>query len=445
MATDREPRFMLERRRIMDGRRSFSAELEEAREVNDSLLSRVQQLRRLDAAHELRSYEDAALRWSPQSRRAPRRLGDETALERRLERLQKLVARLAVDRNVLERTQIAERSRESRRVTAAVAFGKWARLTRSCSPLRRELAERHAEQQRLGAELAVATTSGEELRRRLSSAAETQSALEREMAAALERSRDAERAAATDDARLAQATTRVADLERRLQHERSLRLEAESAATQARADADELERRVRRETTLRLQAESTSAERDADLAGCRAQLRDALGRDVELEAQRVALSVRDLVEELATQRDRARLDHVRIARRREARVIARRSCLVVQSRLLARAFQRWKLRGVVLLARTQLVSALTHALECKVRASLLNPADSAADLECAHAVIHAALRPFDLARRPPPDYDDEIKLGQIAAVDRGSDLDAGPNAAGVPDYPLPADDGALRH
>lgn len=97
--------------------------------------------------------------------------------------------------------------------------------------------------------------------------------------------------------------------------------------------------------------------------------------------------------------DSARLDR--------AQCLARRVEICVTPKRLARAFNVWRIRCVVHIARTQLCSAITDALENKVRQSILGVADDdddnsppPLDLDCAYAILDAALTPFDLDEQP---------------------------------------------
>lgn len=369
---------MTERRRLLRGRRSFYEELEEAREANDVLLNRVQVLRRLDEAR-FGWREDQWKLTQPETsiwrERPPRRL--ENPLDARLARLQRLVARLAVDRYAMREAAASERSMAARRAAMSMAFGKWARSARSISPLRRELEERRRDQERLGHELSQAVEAREEVRRML----------------------------ANTSVDLAQQLANRDDADKR--HDAEL--------TAANAKIVALERRLQIESTLRLEAEGVAAEREAafaDLAACEARLKDALGPEIDLEARRVSASVAQLVDQLTRQRDDAR----RSANNRDLETrlstlkshvlssLARRLHLFYAPKKLSRAFHRWKTRGIVLIARTQLVSSLTHCLQDQLQANLDGPANN---VDCIVAVLQAALRPFDLAHTLPARADHE--------------------------------------
>lgn len=84
--------------------------------------------------------------------------------------------------------------------------------------------------------------------------------------------------------------------------------------------------------------------------------------------------------------------------------LARRVENCVRPKRLARAFSTWRIRCVVHLARTQLCSAITDALEQKVRASIDNSSPccnkTPLNLDSAYAVLDAALTPFDFSGLP---------------------------------------------
>lgn len=379
---------MTERRRLLGGRRSFYEELEEAREANDVLLNQVQVLRRLDEA-KFGWREDQWKLAQPETsiwrERPPRRL--ENPLDARLARLQRLVARLAIDRYAMREAAASERSMAARRAAMSMAFGKWARSARSVSPLRRELEERRRDQERLGHELSQAVEAREEVRRML----------------------------ADTSVDLAQQVANRDDADRR--HDAEL--------TAANAKIVALERRVQTEATLRLEAESVAAERDtalADLAACEARLKDALGPEIDLEARRVSASVAQLVDQLTRQRDDARRS-AKNCRDLETRLstlkshvltsLARRLHLYFAPKKMARAFHRWKTRGIVLIARTQLISSLTHSLQDQLQASLDGPTSN---VDCIVAVLQAALRPFDLAHPLPARADKEHAMLQSSRL-----------------------------